>query len=45
MTTVCASGATSFRDAEDQKRGNKFYDALTGGKWYRVPEDACWVDW
>ncbi len=46
QTTVCASGATSFRDADDQKTwGNKFYNALTGGKWYRVPEDACWVDW
>ncbi len=46
QTTVCASGATSFRDSADQtKNGNKFYDALTGGKWYKVPEDGCWVDW
>lgn len=45
-TTVCASGATSFRDVDDQtKNGNKFYSALTSGKWYRVPEDGCWVDW
>ena len=44
-TTVCAQGTTAYRDAENQKStGNKFYDSLNFGKWRKLPDKACWVD-
>lgn len=45
-TTVCAQGTTAYRDAGDQiGTGNKFYNSLRFGKWRKIPEKACWVDY
>ena len=45
-TTVCAQGTTAYRDANDQKSiyGSKIYSSLTEGKWTKLPDKACWVD-
>jgi hypothetical protein len=45
-TTVCAQGTTAYRDPDDQTRtGNQFYNSLKFGKWRKLPDKACWVDW
>lgn len=44
-TNVCAQGISSYRDAEDQTRSlGRLKGPLSGGKWSKVPAEACWQD-
>lgn len=49
-TTVCAQGTTAFKDVDDQVKksqvdGHTKMYGTNYGKWRKMPDKACWVDW